>query len=200
MDTFTLDTKIKTIIENCIKNRSLVLLSSASLPIAFQTTIKELDHSKIVLKNMVKPEFIRSFLNSSQFTLQAQMMRFQTNSIPSGGDKLIFPLLANSVIEETRQAERYSFSSSEKVVAEMINPFDKVTKLVKHIMDMSATGISIRSTIQSSLFFPGLEIPNIKVTIDGTVYSQNSGSVIYNRKVLDYHGQLHAQVGIKFTV
>lgn len=177
-----------------------MLLSGNALPIAFQTQIKSLDLNNIYLKNTIKPEFIRAFLSSKEFTLQAQMMRFQTNAILSGGDQLIFPLLANSVIEETRQAERYTFSSNEKVSAEIINPYDNETKLTKSVMDMSATGISIRVSIHSNLFKPGLEIQKIKVMIDGIIYSQNSGCVIYNRQLLDHLGNLHAQVGIKFNL
>jgi len=197
---FTPDPKVQALLESCLRSKSLVLLSGNALPITFQSVIKNLDSNNIALRNTIKPKFIRQFLSSQEFTLQAQMMRFQTNSILSGGDLLIFPLLANSVIEETRQAERFSFSSNEKVTAEIINPYDSETKLVKNVMDMSATGISIRASIHSKLFKPGLEISAIKVMLDGVIYSQNSGCVIYNRHLLDLNGNLHAQVGIKFNL
>lgn len=200
MAQFTPDPKVQALLESCLRSKSLVLLSGNALPITFQSVIKNLDSNNIALRNTIKPKFIRQFLSSQEFTLQAQMMRFQTNSILSGGDLLIFPLLANSVIEETRQAERFSFSSNEKVTAEIINPYDSETKLVKNVMDMSATGISIRASIHSKLFKPGLEISAIKVMLDGVIYSQNSGCVIYNRHLLDLNGNLHAQVGIKFNL
>lgn len=200
MSHFTPDIKVQALFENCIKGKTLVLLSGNAIPIAFQTFIKQIELNNIYLKNTIKPEFIREFLKSTEFTLQAQMMRFQTNAILSSGDQLIFPLLVNSVIEETRQAERYSFSSNEKVTAEIINPYDNETKLTKSVMDMSATGISIRTSINSNLFHPGLEIAKIKVLLDGVIYTQSSGCVIYNRQLLDHHGHLHAQVGIKFNL
>ena len=67
------------------------------------------------------------------------MVRFQSDRIASDGEHIVFPLKDDAVIEETRQSERFSFTADERVVSEILNPFDGETRLSKSVMDMSAT-------------------------------------------------------------
>jgi hypothetical protein len=193
-----LDQKNRDLLESCWKSKQSVFLSGGRLAITFQTYIIAVTDDHVVIENRVKPRFIRQFSKSEQFTLQAQMVRYQTDAIFSDGESIIFPLKENSVIEETRQAERFSFSADERVITEILNPFDNETRLSKPVMDMSATGLSLRTNFDSKLFSPDILLPNIKVLIDGELYIQSSGRVVYSRKLLDLKGSLRTQVGIKF--
>jgi len=193
-----LDQKNRDLLESCWKSKQSVFLSGGKLAITFQTYITAVTDDHVVIENRVKPRFIRQFSKSEQFTLQAQMVRYQTDAIHSDGESIIFPLQENSVIEETRQAERFSFSADERVITEILNPFDNETRLSKPVMDMSATGLSLRTNFDSKLFSPDILLPNIKVLIDGELYIQSSGRVVYSRKLLDLKGSLRTQVGIKF--
>ena len=193
-----LDKKNKELLESCLKQKQSVFLSGNKLAITFQTYITAVADDYVVLENRVKPRFIKQFSKSGQFTLQAHMIRYQTDQIRSDGENIIFPLKENSLIEETRQAERYSFTADERVITEILNPFDQETRLSKSVMDMSATGLSLRTTFDSKLFTPNILLPNIKVLIDGELYIQSSGKVVYSRKLLDLKGSLRTQIGIKF--
>jgi len=193
-----LDQKNRELLEGCWKSKHSVFLSGGKLAITFQTYITAVTDEHVVLENRVKPRFIRQFSKSDQFTLQAQMIRYQSNAVFSDGENIIFPLKENSAIEETRQAERFSFSADERVITEILNPFDNETRLSKPVMDMSATGLSLRTNFDSKLFSSDILLPNIKVLIDGELYIQTSGRVVYSRKLLDLKGSLRTQVGIKF--
>lgn len=193
-----LDKKNRELLESCLKQKQSVFLSGNKLAITFQTYITAVGDDYVVLENRVKPCFIKQFSKSGQFTLQAHMIRYQTDQIRSDGENIIFPLKENSLIEETRQAERYSFTADERVITEILNPFDQETRLSKSVMDMSATGLSLRTAFDSKLFTPDILLPNIKVLIDGELYIQSSGKVVYSRKLLDLKGSLRTQIGIKF--
>lgn len=185
-------------LEVCCRQKQSVFLSGNKLGVTFQTFIIAVTDDHVLIENRVKPRFIREFSQSTQFSLQAAMVRYQTDEIRSDGEHIIFPLKENSLIEETRQAERFSFTAEERVITEILNPFDNETRLSKSVMDMSATGLSLRTTFDSKLFSPNTLLPNIKVLIDGELYIQSPGRVVYSRKLLDLKGTLRTQVGIKF--
>ena len=84
------------------------------------------------------------------------------------------------------------------VIVEILNPYDGETRLSKAVMDMSATGMSLSTTFDSQLFKAETFLPSLRVMIDGELYTQTRGRVVYNRKLLDLSGQLRTQVGIKF--
>lgn len=193
-----IDAKNRELLQSCAKQKQSVFISGSSLPITFQTFLTAVTETHVVIENRVKPRYIKKFSGSEQFSLQAQMVRFQSSSIESDGEHIIFPLGDNAVIEETRQAERFTFTADERVITEILNPFDGETRLSKPVMDMSATGLSLRTTFDSKLFSPGILLPNIKVLIDGELYIQSSGTVVYTRKLFDLKGSLRTQVGIKF--
>lgn len=186
------------ILSECLAQKAPVLFSGDGLGITFQTFILSVSKDQVLLENRVKPRFINQVMKSKSFSLQARMVRFGSPEIRSDGEHIVFPLRENSIIEETRQAERFSFTADERVISEILNPFDGETRLSKSVMDMSATGLSLRTTFESKLFKQGTFLPSIRVLIDGEPYVQGPGRVVYNRKLIDLSGQMRLQVGVKF--
>lgn len=194
----SIDATSREILTESLAAKTSVFFSGDGLDITFQTHILAVDEHHLIVENRIKPRFIRQVMGSSRFSLQVRMVRFQADRIGSDGEHLVFPLKEDTVIEETRQAERYSFAADERVVSEILNPFDGETRLSKTVMDMSATGLSLRTTFDSKLFKPDTLLPSIRVLIDGEQYVQGPGRVVYSRKLIDLAGQQRTQVGIKF--
>ncbi len=188
---------LPSILDECRKLRTPVFIASQSLDIAFQTVIRSIDGPTVILENMVRPEYIRQFSSGSVFFLQCKMLRLQSTKVSPRGTNMAFEVQDNSITEETRQAERFLFTPDEKVIAEILNPFDNTTKLRRHVMDMSATGLSIRVNAATKPFAAGAKLPQIKVHIDGKLWTTASGEVVYNRKFIDLQGHLRVQVGLK---
>ncbi len=193
-----IDERNRAILTETHKQKHSVFLSGDNLAITFQTFIIGVEKDHLVLENRIKPRYINQFASSAKFAMLARMVRFQADRITSDGQYILFPLTKDSVIEETRQAERFSFSADERVVTEILNPYDGETRLSKTVMDMSATGLSLRTTYDSKLFKSDTYLPSIRVIIDGEPYIQGPGRVVYSRKLIDLQGQLRTQVGIKF--
>jgi hypothetical protein len=192
------EARVVELLAETAKEKRSVFYSSSSVDISFQTLIHKITPDAIHLENRVKPAFISAAIKASDHYLQVHMIRFQAKTIATDGVDLIFPLTKNSVTEETRQAERFPFADEERVVCEILNPIDGETKIVKAVLDMSATGLSIRTTFASLLFAKGMVLPSIRVLINGESYSQSSGTIVYSRKIMDLQGRLRNQVGIKF--
>lgn len=186
------------ILRECQEAGSSVMFSGDGVDIVFQTQILSIGKDYVSILNKVPPEYIRSMIKSRQFSLQSKMMRFQSQTISTDGVNILFPLDRLKEIEETRQAERFPFEADERVICELINPYDKETVLSKAVLDMSATGLSIRSPKASSLFRPGTLFNDVKVIIDGEPYTKTAASVVYTRKLMDLNGILRVQVGLKF--
>jgi len=111
---------------------------------------------------------------------------------------MVFEIHENSLTEETRQSERFMFTPDEKVIAEILNPFDGKTILRRTVMDMSAKGLSLRVNATTKPFSAGAQLSNVKVTIDGKLWTTAQAEVVYNRKFMDLEGHLRVQVGLKF--
>jgi hypothetical protein len=186
------------ILRDTLTQKSSVFFSGDGTNVTFQSRLIEVNEDSIKLENTVIPKYIRDLLGSKHYSLMVQMIRFQADKLNTDGVNLIFPLKEDSVIQETRGSERFVFSADERVVCEFMNPFDEETRLTKSVMDMSATGLSIRTTYDSKLFERGTRFPQLRVLIDGELYTQTTGSVVYTRRLLDLHGHLRLQVGIKF--
>jgi hypothetical protein len=192
-----IDKKSLGVLKSCLDNNSLVIFSGDGTDVVFQTDILEIEKDYVALTNKVPPEYITKIVNSKSFGLQAQMMRFTSAKIDSDGERILFPLKDLKVIEETRGAERFPFTAEEHVVCELLNPYDQKTILTKSVLDMSATGFSIRSASASQLFRPGLLFKQTKVLIDGESYKKSAARVVYHRKLFDHKGKLRVQVGFK---
>ena len=193
-----IDAKNQKVLADACHERRSVFISGDSLQITFQTFILAVHTDHVTLSNRIKPRFISAFVASRAFSLQAGMVRYQSDHISSDGEHMIFPLKADAVIEETRQAERISFAADERVIAEILNPFDGETRLSKAVMDMSSMGLSLRTSFESKLFQPETYLPQIRVLIGGEIFKQGPGRVVYRRNLMDLDGQMRSQVGVKF--
>lgn len=190
--------QVTDILRECHQQKVPVFVASDVLDITFQTLIKTVSDDAVVIENPIKPEYISKFSKAHKYFLQSKMLRLQADHVVPSGQFIRFPIMENSVIEETRQAERFMFSPDEKVICEILNPYDQKTRISKLVMDMSATGLSLRTNLASNLFRPNLAFTEIKVFIDGKIYMQGKGRVVYHRRFMDLVGRLRVQVGIKF--
>jgi hypothetical protein len=193
-----IDQKSREVLDEAKESKVAVFFSGDGSDVTFQSSLVRVEEEYLVLENTILPHYIRNVIKSKNFSLMVQMVRFKANKISTDGVNLIFPLESDSVIEETRGSERFLFSAEERVVCEVLNPFDKTTQITKSVMDMSATGISIRTAFASRLFSTGTKFDSMRVLIDGEQYTKTSGTVVYTRKLLDPKGHLKTQVGIKF--
>ncbi len=187
-------------LQQCMSERTPVTFASENVDIVFQTYILEVTNDHVSLQNRVPPEYIGKTTESKNFSLQANMLRFSSSKIESDGENILFPFGELSEIEETRQTERFPFTMDEHVICEIKNPYDQETILSKHVLDMSSSGLSIRSPKPSKLFLAGTKFDKIKVLIDGELYSQTPATVVYSRKLLDLSGKVRVQVGLKFEI
>jgi len=188
------------VLNDALRSKSSVFFSGDGTDITFQSELVKVTDDFLHIENTVLPHYIRDLLKSKNFSLMVQMVRFKANKISTNGKDLIFPLEEDSVIQETRGSERFIFSAEERVMCEILNPYDNQTRLTKSVMDMSATGVSIRTAYASMLFSTGTKFSNLKILIDGEIYREADGAVVYARKLLDPKGHLKTQVGIKFEV
>lgn len=194
----TLHHEIEPVLIECMKTKTPVFVSSSGLDISFQTIIKDLKDDTIILENKVRPEYIARFAGGAKFFLQCKMVRLQSTKVSPRGAFMAFDVQENSVLENTRQSERFMFTPDEKVIAEIVNPFENRTILKRPVMDMSATGLSLRINHPTKPFSPGVALANVRVTIDGKEWTKAQAEVVYNRKFLDLEGALRVQVGLKF--
>lgn len=185
------------LLSSAAQDGSFVYLSGSSLDISFQTKVLMIESEKLVLKNVVPPEFIKQLWASKQFTLQAKMTRFSSDHVESDGLNIVFHIQSLDIIEETRTAPRFLFEPEERVICELLNPYDRETWLAKSVLDMSASGLSISCGVASELFAQGTRFDTIRVVIDGEPYTVTSGTVVHVRKLLEVNGKMRAQVGFK---
>ena len=194
-----IDERSRKILADAQKRKLPILISGDGLDVTSQSKVLEISDSHLLIANKIPPPLISDFMGSKNFSLMVNMIRFQSKRVESDGQHIIFPLAEDSLIEETRQAERFSFAADEQVVCEFTNPYDGETVLNKPVLDMSATGLSIRSHFRSSLFEKNMSLGKLRVLIDGKPYTQGEGEVVYRRKMLDISGKLRLQVGIKLN-
>ena len=189
---------IRDILKAATKDRSYVYFSAQNLDITFETRIIAVQSDHVVLLNKIDPPNISRVTSSKRFGLQCHMLRFESNNIETDGENIIFPIKENSSITDTRQAERFPFTKEERVICEILNPIDRETKLKKTIIDMSATGVSLRTAFESKLFAPGTVFDELRVLIDGKPYTKTKAKVVYQRKLMDFKGLMRLQIGMQF--
>lgn len=192
------DSKSLKVIRESADKKASVFFSAEGLDILFQTFVLAVRDDVVVLANKVTPALISKVIAAPRYYMQCQMIQFVSEQVTSDGVNIVFPLHSLKVIEETRQAQRFPFDSEEQVVIEFMNPFDGETIVTKAVMDMSATGLSIRTPFESRLFEPGQSFKEIKILIDGEPYNRVEAQVIYKRRFLTREGKMHIQVGLKF--
>ena len=177
-----------------------VFLSGSSLPALFQSRILSIGDNNITLTNTVPPTYIAEFLKAGQFTLTVGLARFSSTEISGDGVNLMFKMDKMTEINDTRQDARIPFESHENVFLEIINPYDNETILRKPIIEMSSAGLSIKTSWDSKLFLPSTEFSQLKVLIDGNLYHQADGKVVYNRLFFDLTRKMYHQVGFQLSV
>jgi hypothetical protein len=186
------------VLRECVDERVPVIFSADGWSIVYQALVIAVHENSIVIANRVPPQHISKVMKATGFGLHCKMLRFISKRVESDGENMVFVLADLEQLEETRQAERFPFDNEERVICEIKNPVDQKTVLVKSVLDMSATGISIRCSKQTKLFRPGTKFPELKVVIDGNIYQKTSGTVVYSRQLMDLSGRLRVQVGLKF--
>lgn len=194
----TIDEASLELIQECVQRKSPVFFSASEVNIVFQTHIMVIKNRSIVLANTVPPEHISGVAQSQQYFLKIHAVRFVSDRITTDGIHILFPLEGLRLIEDSRSAKRFMFDASERVVMEVVNPIDQETVLRKAIIDMSTTGLSIRTPMQSELYSPGQSFKNMKIIMDGKVYNEVDGHVVYQQTFLNQKGKSYCQVGFKF--
>ena len=192
-----IDQKHHEMLRRAAEENSLVYLSGRSLQVTFQLRLTEAKSTYLLLDNSIPAEHITSVMKAKDLSLQVEMVRFRCAKLETDGLRLRFPLEDDAIIEETRQSERFSFTAEERVVCEVFNPFDQETRLTKTVMDLSANGLSLRTTFDSALFEPGVTLPELKIIVDGKNYRTSAGNVVYKRRIINVKGQQRLQVGIQ---
>jgi hypothetical protein len=193
-----IDPKSLESIQDAVQSKAKVFLSSNTVEYVFETTLLSVLENRLRVENRVKPEFITAFTKGERFSLQVEKMRLESSSVASDGEHIVFPLEDMRLLDETRQSERFPFAAEEQVICEFVNPWDGETRIRKTVMDMSAQGLSLRTTGQTLLFSPGTVIKDMMVLIAGKPYTRVTGQPVYQRKLFDRSGNLKLQVGIKF--
>lgn len=190
---------ISSMIEELSHNQAPVFLSTDRVDTVFQTRILAKSDTELVLENRVPLEHISSFVNSGKFHIQAQLLRLEADSISSNGKNIVFPLSDLVIKQDSRSAKRFFFTEDKDVFLEVLNPYDRETILKKSIIDISSTGISIKSPVQSELYAPGTQFSNMKILVNGELYNKAEGHVVYSRKFLDLEGKYYYQIGFQFN-
>jgi hypothetical protein len=194
----TLDDRYSSILSTALTEKRPTFLAGSGLSVTFETRVISVLPDGVCLLNTVPYTMIKQFKQSDAFSLQVGMTRFQSVKLRTDGEHLILGLNADSAIEETRQHERFTFQPTEAVTAEIINPFDQETTIVRPVMDMSKNGMSFRTHQSSELFKRGRYLPQITVKTGSEIYRTSRGSVVYSREVIDIRGHRRIQIGIKF--
>ncbi len=189
---------IGNMIEELAKNQAPVFLSTDHVDIVFQTTILSKSDTELILENRVPLEHITKVVESNKFYIQAQLLRLEADSISSNGKHIVFPFSELVIKQDNRAAKRFFFTGDEDVFLEVLNPYDQETILKKAVIDISSTGISIKSPVQSELYAPGTQFNDMKILVNGELYNKTNGQVVYNRKFLDLEGRYYYQIGFQF--
>jgi hypothetical protein len=190
---------IASLISTSVEAGQSAIVSGNGVDVSFGTRVIAVEGDRLTLVNTVPFAMISKFVKSSRFSIQVDLLRIHADQVESDGKNLVFKAAAVDSISETRSDERFSFSRDEHVTCEFLNPEDNETVLVKPVLDMSASGFSLRTSPGSQLFTPGRKLAGIRILIGDRPYSTRDAETVYQRKYMDENGTLHQQVGLKFT-
>ncbi|MFK7822528.1 MAG: hypothetical protein AB8G05_00100 [Oligoflexales bacterium] len=193
-----LDEKTFMLVKKAIQKKDSVYFTTKNVPITFQTRIIAQTKNHFTVFNAVSPEYIKAIMDSKNYFLQISTHRFHCEKIESDGEHILFPIKHASLLKDIRQEQRFSFSDDQKVFCEILNPYDMQTILRKPVIDLSASGVSIRNYFESELFKAKTHLPEIKILIDNAEHTSHSGEIIYIRKLMNLKREKSIQVGIKF--
>jgi hypothetical protein len=192
------ETTIHPSISECLARKGSVLLSSDSLNAIFQSHILEVNQDQILVANTIPPDYIGQFITGNHFYLQAGLTRFISGEIDSDGKNIVFRMSKFKEINDLRNQMRIPFEAHEEVMFEIVNPYDNETIIKKPIIEMSSSGLSIRTTTNSKLFEPDTVFPVMRVLISGKTYLQGEAKVVYKRAFFSHTGKQCYQIGMMF--
>lgn len=180
----------------CFREKIPVYFSGSANETVFQTLVVELLQDCVIVKNTIPYDQLSQVLTSEMFYLHCDLNQYAANMIESDGENIVFRYEQIINSSETRESDRiYSYKKDNYV--EFINPYDKKTVLKKSILEYSGTGCSVKSHSESQLFTAGTSFDRMTFSINGRTYN-NSGKVVYTKKILGLDGKTYRQVGIKF--
>jgi hypothetical protein len=174
------------------------VISASNLEISFATQVLGVSGERLTLSNTVPFDMISSFVKSKDFTILIDLLRIHADRVESDGKNMVLRATVIESIGETRGDERFTFAREENVLCELLNPADGETTLVKQVLDMSASGFSLKTHASSRLFAPGKTFEGIRVTIGSKLYATRDAVAVYQRKFLDTDGKIYQQAGFKF--
>ncbi len=186
------------LIRESVMRKTLVYFSASNVKTVFQTQVHSIRSRSVVLVNSIPPEFIARVMDSDQFFLKIQSIRFVCDEIATDGVHLLYPIDDMRLIDDNRSAKRFHFGGKETAYLEMVNPIDGETTLKKTLLDMSSTGLSFRTPIESELYSPGRRFDKMRIYMDGKLHSEASGQIVYQQSFLTQDGKSYCQVGFKF--
>ena len=190
--------KMALLIKDAAQPSRQAMISGDGLPISFGSRILRVDGNRLNVVNTVPFGLISDFSKSQNFVIQVDLLRILSERLESDGKNFIFQATKVESISDTRGDERFNFSSEENVRCEFTNPEDEETILTKQILDMSASGFSLRTGAKSTLLMPGRKIEKVRILIGEKLYSESGAESVYQRKFMDENGKMHLQVGLKF--
>ncbi len=194
----TVDDATMEVIREAVQRKTLVYFSANGVKTVFQTQVLSIRSRYVVLHNSIPPEFIARVMDSKEFYLKIQSMRFVCEELSTDGVHLLYPLDNMRVIDDNRNAKRFNFGTQDGAFFEVINPIDQETLLRKSLLDMSSTGLSFRTPIESELYAPGRRFEKMRIFMEGKFHSEASGQVVYQQSFLTKDGKSYCQVGFKF--
>ncbi len=190
--------QMTTMIAESIRIGHAAIISGDGLEISFGSRILHIDGNRLNVANTVPFGLISAFAKSKKFVVQVDLLQILSDKVESDGKNFIFHATKVDSISDTRGDERFNFSSEENVRCELVNPEDEETILTKPVLDMSASGFSLRTGASSTLFKPGRNIGMVKIMIGEKLYSESESEAVYRRRFMDENGKMHQQVGLKF--
>jgi hypothetical protein len=186
------------LIRESVQRKTLVYFSANKVKVVFQTQVHSIRSRSVVIHNSIPPEYIARVMDSEQFYLKIQSIRFVCDQVTTDGIHLLYPLDNMRLIEDNRNAKRYNFGTKDAAFIEVMNPLDQETVLRKSLLDMSSTGLSFRTPIESMLYSAGRRFEKMRIYMDGKLHSEVAGQVVYQQSFLTKDGKSYCQVGFKF--
>ena len=194
----SVDDAMMDLIRESVQRKTLVYFSANGIKTVFQTQVHSIRSRFVVLFNSIPPESISRVMESSEFFLKIQSIRFVCDQLTTDGVHLLYPLDNMRVIDDNRNAKRINFGTKDAAFIEVLNPLDQETLLRKSLLDMSSTGLSFRTPIESELYTPGRRFEKMRIFMEGKLHSEASGQVVYQQSFLTKDGKSYCQVGFKF--
>lgn len=194
----SLDEATMELIRESVQRKTLVYLAASGVKTVFQTQVHSIRSRFVVLHNSIPPEYISRVLEAKEFGLKIGSIRFACDSLDTDGVHLLYPIENMRLVEDNRNAKRFNFGARDSAYLEVVNPLDQETLLRKNLLDMSSTGLSFRTPIESELYAAGTRFEKMRIFMEGKLHSEASGQVVYQQSFLTKDGKSYCQVGFKF--